>query len=234
VRRFTVRTTSWSLGGQRGLHLQSAQPPVVVAVFTRRKQGANHRPCWAEPFRWERPWRLRRILPRGRTGASRRDANNGWFPHFVLKRTALGRFWTARPFSLDLDSLPAGGGEVTGADTRSSVSNTVIGGGEGEWTTRGEGAGVGTRGGGGGGSVAPIKSLGDIPAAMISRSSSLPIRMCPGRAVSSGGFHCPSREASSAKCISATSKSAAVSGYTPSRYSRILLVENRTASPRAK
>jgi hypothetical protein len=92
-----------------------------------------------------------------------------------------------------------GEGEGEGADTRSSVSNTVIGGGEGEWMTRGEGAGVGSGGSGGGRSVVPIKSLGDIPAAIISRSSSSPTKMCPGRAVSSGGFHCPSREASSAK-----------------------------------
>jgi hypothetical protein len=82
--------------------------------------------------------------------------------------------------------------------------------------------------------VTPRKSLGDIPAAMISRSSSSPIKMCLGRAVSSGGFHCPSREASSAKMYQYRIEFATVSGYTPSRYSRTLSVENRTASPHAE
>jgi hypothetical protein len=109
VRRFTMRTTPWGLGSQRGFRLQSAQPSVVVAVFTRRKQGADHHPCWAEPFCWERPKRLRRTPPCGRASVSQRDVYDGWLPHFMLKRSALGRFWIARSFLLAPDSLPARG-----------------------------------------------------------------------------------------------------------------------------
>jgi hypothetical protein len=66
----------------------------------------------------------------------------------------------------------------------------------------GGGEGVGNGGGGGIGRVAPRKSLGDKSAAIISRSNSSPTKICPGRAVSSGEFHCPSEEASSAGVMS--------------------------------
>jgi hypothetical protein len=76
-----------------------------------------------------------------------------------------------------------------GMTEASFTSSTVIGGGEGECTAGGEGTGVGGGGGGGIGRVAPMKSLGNKPAAVISRSNLLPTMMCPGRAVSSGEAH---------------------------------------------
>jgi hypothetical protein len=121
-----------------------------------------------------------------------------------------------------------------GGSEDSSVSKTVIGGGEGEWTACGEGAGVGNGGGGGLGRVAPKKSLDDRPAAMISRSNSSPTKMCPGRAVSSEGFHCPSKEASPARMCQYRVKSSTSPGYAPSKYLRTPSVENRTASPCAE
>jgi hypothetical protein len=42
-----------------------------------------------------------------------------------------------------------------------------------------------------------MKSLGDKPAAIISRSNSSPIMMCPGEVLSSREVHCPLEEASS-------------------------------------
>jgi hypothetical protein len=94
--------------------------------------------------------------------------------------------------------LPEGteGREGVGADNGSPVSKTVIGGGKGEWAAWGEGGGVGDGGGGGVGRVAPRKSLGGKPAAIILRSNLSPTKICPGRAVSSGEDHCPSEEAS--------------------------------------
>jgi hypothetical protein len=78
----------------------------------------------------------------------------------------------------------------------SSASNTVIGSGEVECMAGGEGTGVGDGGGGGMGRVTPRQSLGDKPAAIISRSNSSPTMMCPGRVFSSGEVHCPLEEAS--------------------------------------
>jgi hypothetical protein len=80
-----------------------------------------------------------------------------------------------------------------------TASKTVIGGEEGGRAAGGGGEGVGEGGGGGMGRVAPRKSLGDKPAAIISRSNLSPPMMCPGNALSSGGVHCPSEEASSEK-----------------------------------
>jgi hypothetical protein len=69
--------------------------------------------------------------------------------------------------------------------------------GKGGCAAGGDGREVGNSGGGGIGRVAPRKSLGDKPAAIISRSNSLPTMMCPGEALSSGEDHCPLEEASS-------------------------------------
>jgi hypothetical protein len=84
-----------------------------------------------------------------------------------------------------------------GTTEASSDSSTVIGGREGECATGGEGTWVGDGGGGGVGRVAPMKSLGNKPAAIISRSNSSPTMMCPGRVVSSGEAPCPLEKASS-------------------------------------
>jgi hypothetical protein len=121
-----------------------------------------------------------------------------------------------------------------GAGEDSSVSNMAIGGGEGVGVTGGEGNGVGNGGGGGVGRVAPRKSLGDKPAAMISRSSSSPTMMCPGRVVSSVEDPCPLEEASSGKKRQKPEKIPIWSGYTPLRYSSTPSVENRTAAPSAE
>jgi hypothetical protein len=129
--------------------------------------------------------------------------------------------------------LCTGAGVGGGAGEDSAISNTAIGGGEGARAVGGEGNGVGNGGGGGVGRVAPRKSLGGKPAAIISRSNSSPT-MCPGRAVSSWEDHCPVEEASSVEKRQKPEKIPIRSGYTPSRYSSTPSVENRTAAPPAK
>jgi hypothetical protein len=112
--------------------------------------------------------------------------------HSCLYITTRARFFLLLPRFLPEGT---GGGEGVAMGDSSSVK-TLIGGREGEWATWGEGAGIGDRGGGGMGRVAPRKSLGGKPAAIILRSNSSPTKICPGRALSSGEDHCPLEEAS--------------------------------------
>jgi hypothetical protein len=95
----------------------------------------------------------------------------------------------------------AGGGVERSTGVDSSVSNTVIGGGDGGRAAGGEGTRVGEGGGGGVGRVAPMRLLGGKLAAIISRSNSSPTKIRPGVVVSSGCDHSPFEEASSVENV---------------------------------
>jgi hypothetical protein len=166
-----------------------------------------------------------------------RDAYDGRLPHFALKRTACGHSWIARSLLLAPSSLPtrrrrgwergSRGQWFVCLQNRDRRRRRRVSG----WRS---GRGSRRRWGGGVGRVAPRKSLGGKPPAIISRSNSSPTKTCPGTAVSSGEDHCPSEEASPGERVRNPKKVTAWPGYTPSRCSRIPAVANRTASPRAK